>query len=38
MSNSGVGEPNTYIINTAKLYLAVDDAIRSGKKTSLDLV
>jgi hypothetical protein len=37
MSISGVGETNTYIINTARLYLAVDNAIRSGKKTLLDL-
>jgi len=37
MSISGFGEPNTYIINTARLYLAVDNAIRSGKKTLLDL-
>ena len=36
MSSKGIGEPCEYIINTARLYLAVDNAIRSGKKTLLN--
>jgi predicted dehydrogenase len=35
ISSKGVGEPYEYIVNTARLFLAVDDAIRSGKKTML---
>ena len=36
MSEDGVGEPSEYIINTARLYLAVDSAISTGKKILLD--
>jgi len=35
-SKDGVGESNKYIINTARVYLAVDEAIRTGKKILLD--
>lgn len=38
INENGVGESNNYIINTAKLYLAVDEAVRSGKKTILEVV
>jgi len=36
-SETGVGEPNAYIFNTAKLYLAVNDAIKSNKKIILEV-
>ena len=36
ISEDGVGEPREYIINTARLYLAVDKAISTGKRILLD--
>ena len=38
IAKNGVGEPNSYIINTARLYLAVDEAVKSGKKIILDKI
>ncbi len=38
MDNNGQGESKKYIIDTARIYLAVDKAVRSGKKIRLEKI